>query len=194
MDGTLRQVHDLEERLKASQSGYYGMFRQTLRVLSNECGLGHTERISFYIHDGKAFVLQGRYSDNPHYNKTGRLIYPDDQGCIGRAYANGEWFVNDIPDYDASREAYLDRLQREYSIDKRTARAMRMKSRSLYGYGLENHRGHKVAVIVFESMCVDVLDSDTLRKTMRARGSQLIAMLEELPERGQPSLASNEGF
>jgi hypothetical protein len=187
-------VDQLRSALEASKIGYQGMFRQQLRSMSKDYRFGHTERISFYIHDGKAFVLQGRYSANPHFDKPGRLIYPDNQGCIGKAYAVGDFFITDLPNFETDKRAYLDRLKNDYGIDKKTATSFKMQSRSLSGHSIENQGGHKVAVVIFESLRIDVLDHDKLTEVMRTAGGDLLALLETTPIQPQPSLATREGF
>ena len=129
---TTKEVQaSLQRTQDQMQSDYLNLFKGQLSILANDyLQFGDTERISVYKHTGKTFIMLGRYSKNPDYDKPQRTFYPDNQGIIDHAWHYGEGFVDPpLPDPKTDLEGYLERLEKEWKIDKETARSFMMKSR-----------------------------------------------------------------
>lgn len=77
------QKENIELKNKIEELDYFKLFEDFLFILaSHTLNFGDKERISVYKHEGDVFLMLGRYSKNPNYNKRGRGIYPENQGCI----------------------------------------------------------------------------------------------------------------
>jgi hypothetical protein len=191
-----RKVGRLEDALQQHHRDYYDLLRLELVTLATELEFSHSERISVYKHDGHAFVMLGRYSSNPEYEKRGRGYYPDDQGCIRDAWRNGEAVIDQLPDPASDPERYADLFQIKWNIDRETTEKLRMKSRSYAAFAIEETaRARHTAVIVFESTRTNVLARDKLRQAMDAEGGRISRFLERTRSlEPSPSYARSEGF
>ena len=196
---TLRDtVNALETSLGETQRDYFDLFQDELSILANDVfQFTDNERISVYKHDGKAFVMLGRYSKDPEYIKRGRSVYPDNEGCIATAWRDGEAFVNGLPDPSSDLNGYVDALKDQWDVNKTTARNFKMKSRSYGAYAVEDLSGiRRIAVVVIESCCVDVLDDDRLKELLSSYEGRRIAHFLGRMQRFEPSLtfARQEGY
>lgn len=167
----------IEYRRPSEQgNGVENLFSQLMHnylyVIFAQMSLTSEERISLYRHEGKAFIMIGRYAANPVYQKTGRAWYPDDQGGIGKAWTDGYHEVSSLPDPCEKSEAYLAVLRDDYGMPTATAERLTMRSRSLAAYSIYNIQGtHPVAVIVFESTRSMALDMKALREEWVGEGN-----------------------
>ncbi len=138
-----------------------------LQALANSLNFTDRERISVYKHEHKQFLMLGRYSKNPRYNERGRSSYPEDQGCIGRAYFNEEAFDDNMPDPQPGLGAYCDHQINEWGIPKNVCESFTMKSRNIAAFALDDAtRTRRIAVIVFESADPNRLNMDELRSSL----------------------------
>ena len=177
--------------------GYFEILDYQLSILANYAlGFGDTERISVYKHDDGMFRLLGRYSKNPVFQKRGRPTYPDDQGCIGAAWRNGEAIVEKLPDPSTDLGEYAGCLHRDWDIPVDVSTGFRMRSRSLAAFALEDTHDRRIAVIVFESVRTDVLVYDTLREVVKStENRRLTAFIDKMkPFEAVPGLAQERGF
>jgi hypothetical protein len=113
-----------------------------------------SDRITLYSHDEAAhqFVLAGRYSPNPTHHARRRSEYPDDEGCLSRAWQTGSDFVDHLPDPIVEIDEYAKQqhARSRFPIDQ--ARQLTMKSRSYYAYRVMDSRNRKpIAAVVVES-------------------------------------------
>jgi hypothetical protein len=162
IDTLEQEVADLEDLL-GTQLNYPLVFEARLQKIANDLGLKDTERISIYRHNQQdKFILIGRYSESPSYIKRGRSAYPDDEGCIGTAWNNGEAFDDNLPDPDNDISSYVNELKKRWNINKQTSRGFIMKSRNYAAYAIKESSspGKRIAVIVFESTQINKLDKD----------------------------------
>lgn len=185
--------------LVALVEDYSRMSEYQLSALANSSSLNFsfTERISVYKHDGKAFVMTGRYSRDPDFNKRGRVVYTDNEGCIGRAWHTGEAFEANLPDPAVDLEAYVERVASDWGMPMNVARELRMKSRSLAAFAITDPRGDRpIAVIVFESIRTDVLELEKLRRVLNGVEGRRLTGFIDVMRPIEPSLAyaSQEGF
>lgn len=110
-----------------------------------------TDRISLYSHDEQShnFLLLGRYSPNELWKHAGRKSYPSNQGCIGRAWENGEHYAAEFP--IQGEPEFLNRCN-EYAIPPEVAGALRMPSRFYFGWKVKDLAGIRGnAVLIIES-------------------------------------------
>ena len=101
----------LNQLVKSLGDDIQDKWRQILMQVAQDLGLGNSERISIYRNEGSFFIMLGRFSIDPQKQKTGRGYYSINEGCIGRAYQDGESFVLDLP--DSSDNDYYIRTSHE---------------------------------------------------------------------------------
>lgn len=173
---------------------YYALLDIQLAILANHTlGFGDTERVSVYRHDDGKFALLCRYSKNPIYQRRGRPFYPDNEGCIGKAWREGEDYIDDLPDPEHSSRDYEERLRRDWNIPAETTRNFKMKSRSYAALAIENHRDERVGVMVFESTRTDVLKSDQIKAVFLTTEAKRFAKFIESVKPFEASMAYAKG-
>lgn len=151
--GLQEKVAILEDSLAEAQRDLSEQIRDQLSLLARYA-LGYTdrERISVYSHNGRAFVMLGRYSENPEFDKPGRGIYPDSEGCISAAWQNGKAHFDNLPDPVIDEAAYNSAMRSQFNMNPATMHQVRMKSRSFAAFAIyDSADRHRIAVIVFES-------------------------------------------
>jgi hypothetical protein len=112
-----------------------------------------TQRISVYKHDqeAKQFIMLGRYSSSPEYNKEGRVCYPDDQGAIKSAWEKGSGFIEITASPAKNFNAYIREFKEIWYIPENVTQQLRMKSVYYSTHVIHDGRGYPIAVVVFES-------------------------------------------
>jgi len=195
---SLRQrVSQLEDILEQSKEDYYQLFEKQLAILANDkLGLRDTERVSVYKYEESKFIMLGRYSKNPEYCKRGRGQYPANEGCIAKAWQNGEVFVASLPDPRTEEEHYLDKMKNTWGINKSVARNFKMKSRCYYGFAIENAEQQRIAVVIIESVNPEGLVKDEINRVLVGGEGKAIANFLERMQRLEPSpsFAKEEGY
>jgi hypothetical protein len=196
-DELASRVGSLEDAADGYAASYFELISAELSLLYEALGFTDDERISVYKHDGRAFVVLGRYTKHPEYRQRGRPFYADDEGCIGQAWRHDEAFVDDLPDPEEAPGAYFDRLAREYGIARRTAAGLRMKSRSYAAFALDDPAGfQRIGIIVLESTLPRAFDLDELREVIReGEGRRISEFLVRMkPLEPSPAYARALGF
>ncbi len=125
---------------------------EIIRHLYNHWNFGYDDRVTIYRYAKNDFVPVGRYSKNVELNARGRNSYPKDEGFISKAWLNGEFHIDNLPDYSQDPERYIDAVIKANKIKKGTVREMSMQSRSFYCKNLTNQYDTPIAVIVIESL------------------------------------------
>jgi hypothetical protein len=188
----------LEQLLGRTHGDYFALFQDQLSILANDVfTLTDRERISVYKHDGTAFVMLGRYSKNPVYNKKGRVIYPDNEGCIAEAWKDGESVIRDLPDPNSDFDTYATAHKTGWNINKQVAKAFQMKSRSYVALAVEDRLQKRIAVVVFESTCSNgALDNGRIKKLLDSyEGKRIAQFLDKMrAQEPSPAYAHEEGY
>jgi len=113
--------------------------------------LGNDERISLYMHIGSSFHKLARYAQSPIYNSDGRPLYPDNQGCIAKAWHEGECALS-LSDPEKDWEQHKKELSEKFNIPPEVADKFAMRSRSFVGIRLMHPGTHQgIAVLIVES-------------------------------------------
>ena len=188
----LRQQRLLEQ----AQHDYRALLEAHLVPLAQELNFGDTDRISVYKHDGHRFLELGRYSKNPDFHKTGRGVYPDNEGCLGRAWREGWAYVADLPDPKTEFNEYCHRQAVEYNISQLAVRGLTMRSLTYAALAIDSLRGDvRVAVIVCESTKPEDFSRDEVSRGFLTAGKGIVYFLEYMRPL-EPSLdyANEEGF
>ena len=133
-----------------------------------------TVRVSLYIHDDNRFALAGRYTINPKYKSVNRKFFPDKEGVIGKAWAEGGKYQAEFPDDE--EEMYTE-LRANYRMTKQTASSLSMPSRTYCGFAVSNKNERK-GVLLFESTRKGVLALDELERNFETHESYLENLLQ----------------
>lgn len=147
------KIVDLENALNDSIKEMNELFNSYLTLMVKNLSFNHTERISVYkVHEGN-FVLIGRASDNPTLCRIGRSRYPLEEGFIGKGWAEGEFFIDNLPDPTLRNgETYYNQVNQICKIDREVVRNIRMKSRTFFIYRIKGYDNQPKAILVIESL------------------------------------------
>lgn len=160
-------------------------------------GSNGTERASLYVHNlDEVFYEIARFSFNPTFNSNGRKSYPQNEGCIGRAWQYGHHFCNSFPDPVVDLDGYALK-SKEYKISKGVAEKLRMKSRMYFAWRiLDRPKERPLAVLVIES--TDPLkfsENELLELFQKDEGRYLSDLIEAiLPQIPDERLARERGM
>jgi hypothetical protein len=147
------KIIDLENGLTDAIKEMHELFNSYLMLLVKNLNFTHSERISVYKIFDNSFVLIGRSSNNPNLKARGRSNYPLQDGFIGKAWAEGEYYVNDLPDINARNgDTYYQRVNSICPIPREVIRGMNMLSRTFYIYRINGYDSQPKAIIVIESL------------------------------------------
>jgi hypothetical protein len=155
--------------------------RDQLVNLNKKLGFGFDERISVYLHEKQTFNCLARYSNNGVFNRFGRPVYPEGQGCIGAAWMKGSVFIDDLPDSQTPAEllAYARESKNKCGLSTNIAKRMKMKSRTYGGFVLFDPKKAKaLGVIIFESRKAQGF---TEQDILNIKAHPSIARIEEYP-------------
>lgn len=158
--------------------------------LLDKLKLGVRERASLYQFGDESFSLVGRFAQDPVLAKRARTWYPVDQGCLGAAWASPDEPAKAearLPDYEDDDGAYVAHCREEWKMPETTTRGIRMKSRHLLAYAIEDPvKLQRAGVLVFESLDEDGLDvtavDEYVQESARAFGELLN---DDFPDPGE---------
>lgn len=186
----------LEQEISNLVGDRYVLLEDCLRLLSGRLCLGLAARVSVYGFDGARFVMLGRWSKNPTYCDKGRALYPADQGCIGRAWRNGEHYEAEMPDPVTAGPSWVKR-QRALGMPRAVIECLTMQPRCIYGVRIDHpDRGRPLGVLVAESTIPAEIDPDAVRADLAAGTMEMLARFLERFVDFQPDVAyaKREGF
>jgi hypothetical protein len=179
--------------IHAQRRSYRAVFDEHLAHVSDGLTFGRNERISVYRFKSGKFVPLARYSPNAAYREKSRTEYPHDQGCIAAAWADGEAFENELPSFKQQPEEYLRRNRDKWRIPEDVSRSLKMKSRSIAAFRIEDDQ--RQGVIVFESLNKGTLQKSELERIMRIENKHIAHLLRVLaPFEPDMAVATAEGF
>ncbi|OBU20671.1 hypothetical protein [Photobacterium aquimaris] len=187
----------LHEKSNSKTINCYDLFsRYIFNNYFSKFVLTSNERISLYKMDMDLFLCVGRYSDNEVYRTRPNRLYPRNIGCIEKIWQTG--YFADVNPYSPEDDLPNWKMHNitEFSIDNETLDNIKMKSRALQGFRIQNNQKKTVAVLVFESINADGLKLSKIKRAMTDREKQNLCHLLESLENHMPSLeiASSEGF
>lgn len=133
-----RRIRKLEKdicRYKVFETGISSIVKIYFSSVAKRCGLGVTERVSFYILERKGILaLSERYATNPDYQTVSRETYPDTEGIISLARRKISVMVEDLPDYEVDAANYISVSKTKFSLSVSSIKALTMKARFYYAY------------------------------------------------------------
>lgn len=186
---TLELLVQANKKLEAIRNEYYKLCSDNLKSIFSSffdetSGNG---RVSLYKHTGHNFILLGRYSQNPTYNKKSRSGYPDNEGFIAKGWEDGEFEINDIPMWKGAGTQYKSYVKSRCNISEEVLQNINMRSKSYYIYRFDNHdASNPLGIIVFEKIQATGIDKSTIRKILESQNYQIKFLLKTMK-----SLTSN---
>lgn len=194
-----KEIAALQSNLGTHSETYKDIIYRVLFQIFVGLSLKDTDRVTLYKHNGKAFILLGRYSSNPSFQSNGRPIYADSEGCIGIAWRNNESIITELPDPHLEAHDYL-KFQLGYYLQRETIQNLNMKSRSYAAFRIQEPEGlNPLAVVVFESIRINCLDIEEIRRKIREDSEgkmigHLLYAMRGLNWDPDPSFARERGF
>lgn len=156
---------NLQERLDTIKSEYYKLCSDNIRFLfqdffENSRGNG---RVSLYKHTENKFILMGRFSINPAYNRKGREIYSDNEGLINVGWEKGCVKLFNIPAWVGNGREYKSAIRKHCEISDNTLKLISMKSCSFFIKRIESEDARNpLGIVVFEQLQSSEIDSKSL--------------------------------
>lgn len=176
------KIDNLENSLTDIVKEMNELFNSYLTLLVESLNFNHTERISVYkVFDDK-FILIGRSSRNPVLEKRNRGNYPINEGFIGKAWEEGFYFIDDLPDPGAterSKGTYYARVNSISPIPRETIDSMSMLSRSFYIERINGYDGKPKAIIVIESKNNNAFEQEDVKDKLETVKQPLIMFIEK---------------
>ncbi len=193
----------LEGRLRVEVENNYQLaeeliisFKKTAHLwtcqIFNEMAFTVKHRISIYYLDAekKNLVLLDRFAKNYEFNLPGRPYFSRDQGVIGKAWADGEYFEKKIPLFNRKNTNYYQYLEDNYGFSRDISSRLRMKSCTIGGFAIEDVQGHHVGVIIFESQDQNDFDDSKLRELVKRENHRLVEFISDASARDMRPLPS----
>jgi hypothetical protein len=182
LDAKQLEVDQRDDDISQLRADIKELFNGQLAVLASRLEFKKKHRITVFAHVGDRLVKRARFSGNPEFmDSKGRGEYPTDQGCIGMAVADGEFYMSFC---DPRNETMYCKQMEEIGIPSPVARNFRMKSRSYGAFAIDDEEGRTVAVIAFECLDVNGLNMDSLRGNLESDKLRIRNFLLRTEKRG----------
>lgn len=158
LDRVRSELESVSQELEQARGDYTDRLREYLKMMSAHLlgPFGNADRVSIYKHDGKAFVLLGRYSDNSDLELKNSGYYPDNVGLLSEVWGTGKIVKNVKHDPTAdepSRRSYCEYQIKQLGMNQEALDRMRMWSRSYAGFRLRHHHSdERLGIVMFESL------------------------------------------
>lgn len=165
------------------QREYFKVCSDTIRFtfkdfFSNSDGNG---RVSIYKHHEDKFILLGRYSTNPLYNKRGREFYLDNEGFISKGWELIECEVFDAPKWTGNGRDYKSFMKNNCNISDETLKKIHMKSCSFYVKRIENEDARNpLGLIVFEKLSNLRIDKMLVNNVLKLNKAQIETLIKSM--------------
>lgn len=175
------KISDLETTLNEVVSETNELFNSYLKLLSNNLGFTHNERISVYKVYENEFVMIGRTSESPNLKRVGRTKYPLNEGFIGKGWDEGEFFISDLPEPEQrGGSTYYNAITAHVSIDKDIVDSLKMKSRTYYVYRMDGFNNEPKALIVAESKLENAFTEQDIQDKLEGVSQPLVMFIEKI--------------
>lgn len=160
----------------------------------NELKFNVKHRISIYYLDAdkKNLVLLDRFAKNHEFNQSGRPFFERNQGVIGKAWAEGEYFEKKIPIFNRKNTNYYQYLEDNYGFSRDISSRLRMKSCTIGGFAIEDAHGHHIGVIIFESQDQNDFDDSRLRELVKRENHRLVEFISDASSRDMRRLPARD--
>jgi hypothetical protein len=190
-----QQLTHIRHALAGSRRREIEMWDRIERVLNAELTLiakrariGSEDRVSFFIADPVAggLRLTNRYSGRQTHRRVDpERLYPDDAGCLGRAWDSEDPIYENFSDPQTELRRWTAEL-RTWGIGKRESESMTLKARTIFARRVDTNDlpGRPLGVVVVESLSVPPTGaSEISESSLRGHfgeSTDLLAQLFEL--------------
>lgn len=145
---------ELDARVDTADAAVLRLLRSELERLEAMAGHYSSQRVSLYRREEDQLVLIARRSRRPTYDESlGRFCIPLDQGCVGRAWAEGSAYEPGLPsagpETGPPTKKWVARQER-WGVPRAEAAALTMRSQTYTAFRIET-REERLGVLVFES-------------------------------------------
>lgn len=192
----LEENKRLRQTLSSHTQDYFEKSRDLLSLVALGLDLDRRDRLSLYVvsKTGSYLLMVGRFSDNTNLERHGRRVYPLNQGCLGKAWAEGDAYENGFPDPDDDPEGYVE-CHARYGLDEATVRNLTMQSRMYCALRVEVQRGRRLGVVVVESLHPRRFRRETLASSLTEQMKLISDFIEANRSlEPDPEQAMQEGF
>jgi hypothetical protein len=195
-----KEVVDDYELLKQDRDSKsincYRLFSNYLYGYYERFELTSNERVSLYKLDMDRFSCIGRHSDNEIFKAKPSRLYPNNEGCIAKAWQIGKVQDASAPNPEDGLESWVSYNIDKFNFSEDVLMNIKMKSRSFYGFRLRNTQNETIAVLMFESLDPDGLKFGKFDRFFNEHEKKNITHLVKSLEKHIPSLemARQEGF
>ncbi|WP_298782710.1 hypothetical protein [uncultured Polaribacter sp.] len=174
------KIRDLENSLSEVVNETNELFNSYLKLLVKNLNFTHNERISVYKTYNNEFRLIGRTSVNPNLAKRGRTSYPITDGFIGKGWAEGEFFIQELPSPKASNgRTYYNKINGINQISRSVIDNLNMKSRNFFIYRINGFDNSPKAVLVFESLEPSAFTKEHIIEKLAGVKQPLVMFIEK---------------
>jgi len=174
------KIIDLENSFSSVVKERNELFNSYLMLLVKNLNFGHNERISVYKIYESNFILIGRSSNNPNLIVPGRSHYPLNEGFIGKAWGEGEFYIHDLPDPNSRNgDTYYQRVNAICNIPRDVIDGMKMLSRTFYIYRINGFDDQPKAIIVIESLSANAFAKEEVVEKLNSVKQPLIMFVEK---------------
>ncbi len=158
------KIERLENAIKNGNNNFFDLWDNHARSLFKECSLNNDSRLSIYKYDEiqRSFWIIGRHAEQVPFKARNRKLYPTDQGVIGKAWLDGEYYEKSLPNPYTNPDKYTETNLQKYGIPREISAKINMKSTCLWAKSLKNKKGDRFAIVVIESTKRDSLARNTL--------------------------------
>lgn len=175
------------EKLKKSidiyKNEYYKLCSNNILSLFKDFFSNGNERISIYKFNDNHFILLGRYSKTPAYNKKTDYEYSINEGLIGKGWQDGSAFISGAPKWTkANKKAYNNFMKQRCDITDKRLNQIKMKSQSLYIKTLHDNNTAEDpdGIIVFESMNPTKVTIQDCENLITDKNKELLLLLKNM--------------
>jgi len=174
------KISDLESNLSEIVSETNDLFNSYIKLIVKNLHFTHQERISVYKVYEDNFILIGRSSINPILMEKGRPKYPIRDGFIGKGWAEGEYFIDNLPDPSIRNgNTYYNKLNGISPISREVVDNLNMKSRTFFIYRINGFDNDPKAVLVFESERENAFKAKDIIKSLTGIKQPLVMFIEK---------------
>tara|TARA_R110000744_G_scaffold198911_1_gene318144 strand:- start:655 stop:1500 length:846 start_codon:yes stop_codon:yes gene_type:complete len=174
------KISDLETTLSEIVRETSDLFNSYIKLIVKNLEFTHQERISVYKVYEDNFILIGRSSINPILMEKGRPKYSIREGFIGKGWAEGEYFVDDLPDPTLRNgNTYYNRINEISPISREVVDNLNMKSRTFFVYRINGFDSDPKAVLVFESERENAFNKEDIVESLSGVKQPLVMFIEK---------------
>lgn len=172
----------LSDSIDLIKQEYYKLCSNSILNMFNTFYSDGQERISIYKHQGSDFVLLGRCSRSPEYNRSTSYHYNEKEGFIGIGWEKGEFFCDGVPRWSGNGMEYKKFMIEKCNISDVRLNQIRMKSRSFYVKNLndESTATNPDGIIVFESMNPTKVNKTECDALIKKNQKALLSLLKNM--------------